>query len=97
MKTVKFTETIKQWEGVAITRKDGQLHEMIMGVVTTDKNLKETGVKELFKEHNLIPVDTITVEVRKLQDIVTVYELELDKFKELAKISDIREENTIAQ
>lgn len=90
-KTIKVKETVKQWEGIAIVREDGQLKEIPLGVVTTDKKLKETGVKELFKEQNLIPQTTLTIEVKKLDDVVTVYEVELEKLKEIAKVVEVVE------
>jgi hypothetical protein len=89
MKTVKFKEVVKQWEGIAIVREDGQLKEIPLGVVHTDKKLKETGVKDLFKSLNLVPQNAITIEVKKNEDVVTVYEVELDKLKEISKVVEV--------
>ncbi len=88
-KTVKYTETVKQWEGIAIVRDSEGLKEIPLGVATTDKKLKETGAKELFQN---IPLGTIAVEVKKLDDVSTVYELDVEKFKELAEVSEVHEE-----
>jgi hypothetical protein len=78
MKMIKFTEVTHQWKGTAIVRKDGVLTEVELGVVGSDKKLKEVGAKEFFKDN--LPDGTITVEVEKLSDVVITYELDSEVF-----------------
>jgi hypothetical protein len=93
-KLVKFTERVHQWGGKAIIRLDGELSEIDLGTVTTDKKLKETGVKELFKKKENVADGCIAIEVFKLDDVKTTYVMDSDTFKELAEIQD-REETEI--
>ena len=90
-KKVRYNETVKQWSAVAIVREEGQLKEVSIGVVQTEKKLKETGVKELFKNLGLIPANTITIEVEKNADVVTAYEVDVEKFKEIAQVVKVDE------
>lgn len=83
MKKIKFTEVTHQWKGTAIVRKDGQLNEVDLGVVGSEKKLKEVGAKDLFKN---LPEGTITVEVKKLSDVEITYEADVEKFKSIAKV-----------
>ncbi|MDF2606598.1 MAG: hypothetical protein K0S34_793 [Bacillales bacterium] len=85
-KKVKFTEVTHQWEGRAIIREEGQLKDVNLGVAQSDKKLKETGAKELFKE---LPKGTITVEVVKLSDVIITYVADVEEFKKVAVVEDI--------
>lgn len=91
MKEVKFSEIVHQWSGLAVVKQDGVYSEVQLGVVTTDKKLKETGVKELFEAKK--PVGTISISVEKLVDITTVYKMNLDEFKKLATVEQPTEED----
>ena len=93
-KTVKYSEVLHQWAGIAIVREDGTLKEVSLGVVHTDKKLKETGVKELFTE---LPKGTIAVEVVKNVDVVTVYEMDVEEFTKIAKVVKVDESAEEAQ
>lgn len=93
-KKVKFTEVTHQWEGTAIVRKDGKLEEVSLGVVGSDKKLKETGAKELFTN---LPEGTITVEVKKLTDVVLTYEADAEEFKKIAKVVETAEESPVPE
>jgi hypothetical protein len=84
MKLIKVTEVTHQWKGTAITRNsEGQLNEVKLGVIGSDKKLKETGAKELFRN---LPTGTITLEVEKLADISITYEVSVEEFKKIAKV-----------
>lgn len=91
MKEVKFVERVHQWEGKAIVRAEGELKEVNLGVITTDKKLKETGVKELFEAAADFPHGVIAVEVVKLDDISTTYVMSSDDFKKYGKATTIEE------
>lgn len=89
-KMISFTEVTHQWEGTAIARDaEGKLQEIALGVVGSDKKLKEVGAKELFKT---LPVGTITVEVKKLDDVSITYEADAEVFKSIAKVVETAEE-----
>lgn len=91
MKKVKFIEVTHQWEGLAIVRTAaGIIEEKSLGVASSDKKLKEPGAKELFTN---IPEGTITVEVKKLTDVVIVYEADSEEFKKIASAVEIKEVN----
>jgi hypothetical protein len=92
-KKIKFIEVTHQWEGTAIVRKDNVLHEVPLGVVGSDKKLKETGAKELFSN---LPEGTITVGAKKLDDVVITYVADSEEFKKIATVEEITEE-TIAE
>jgi hypothetical protein len=95
MKTIKYTEVTHQWEGTAIVRTEGQLTEVNLGVVGSDKKLKETGAKELFTN---LPEGTITVEVKKLTDVIITYEADASEFKKIAKVVETpTEENPTSE
>jgi hypothetical protein len=83
MKKVRFTEVMHQWLGTAIVRTEEGLKEVPLGVMHTDKKLKETGAKELFTN---IPTGTITVEAKKNCDVITTYEADVNKFKTIAQV-----------
>lgn len=89
-KMVKYVEKTHQWVGVGIVRENGSLTEVDLGVITTDKKLKETGAKQLFKEKEL-PLGLVAIEVKKLDDVKITYELDVESFKELAKVVDTQE------
>ncbi len=83
IKYVKKKEVVHQWKGSAVVKtKDGQLKEIELGVKKSDKRLTEVGAKELFEK----PEGLIALNATKLDDIVKVYRLPLDKFKELAEV-----------
>jgi len=86
-KIVKFTEVQHQWLGTAIVRNPETkvLEEVSLGVVQSDKKLKEVGAIELFTE---LPIGTVAVEVTKLVDVITTYEMDSEEFKKVAKLSD---------
>jgi hypothetical protein len=88
-KKVKFTEVTHQWEGTAIVRDSSGLREVNLGVIGSDKKLKEVGAKELFTK---LPEGTITVEVKKLDDVSITYVCEVEDFKKIAKVEVITEE-----
>jgi len=81
-KKVTLTEVMHQWEGKAIVRENGELKEVNLGVAQSEKKLKETGAKELFKA----PENTIAIEVVKNADVITTYEMDSAEFKKVAKI-----------
>lgn len=84
MKMIKFTEVTHQWQGTAIMRNaEGKLAEIPLGVASSDKKLKEVGAKELFTD---IPKGTITVEVKRLCDVVISYEVDSEEFKKIATV-----------
>jgi len=90
MKKIKFTETTHQWSAMAIVRNtEGVIEEVAIGVAQSDKKLKETGAKELFKK---LPEGTITVEVKKLDDVVVTYSADVEEFKKIATVEEIQEE-----
>lgn len=89
MKTIRFTEVTHQWKGTAIVRNnEGKIQEIDLGIAQSDKKLKETGAKELFK----VPENTIAIEVEKLTDISITYELNSEDFKQIAKVVEVDEE-----
>lgn len=87
-KLIKYTERLHQWGGKSIIRLDGELSEIDLGTVTTDKKLKETGVTQLFKEKSDIVEGSIAIEVFKLDDVKTTYVLDSELFKEFAEIEE---------
>lgn len=90
-KQVKMVEVTHQWQGKGILRgDDGVLKEVELGTVSTEKKLKETGVKELFKEGN-VPAGLIAIEVIKLDDVKITYVADSDEFKKIAKIEETQE------
>jgi major membrane immunogen (membrane-anchored lipoprotein) len=94
MRTIKYTESTHQWQGTAIVREEGQLKEDDLGIMTSDKKLKEVGAKELFTK---LPDGTITVEVKKLTDISITYEADSEEFKKISKVVETAEEQPKAE
>lgn len=94
-KKVKLIEKTHQWLGKGIVRgEDATIKEIELGVQTTDKKLKETGAKELFKNARIPSGSTlIAVEVEKLDDVSVVYEMDANDFKEMAKVVGTQEDH----
>jgi len=90
-KIVKFNEVMHQWEGTAIVRTSEGLKEKDLGIMQSDKKLKEVGAKELFEgiyEAENSNDTVIAIEVKKICDILSTYEMDSEEFKKVAKLAD---------
>jgi hypothetical protein len=88
MKKVSFTEVMHQWGGKAIVRENGELKEVDLGVAQSSLKLKESGAKNLFNA----PEGTIAIEVTKLTDVTTTYEMSAEDFKMVARVPEVSKE-----
>ena len=85
MKKVRIEERTKVFKGNAIVRTDEGLKTIDLGTVKSGKRLTDVGAKKEFEKHpDIQGVNLIGIEITKLPDEVTTYEMDIEQFKATA-------------